>query len=214
MRRSARFYSRPALLIYDLVVVGISNSLAWMCPSRRMLAQYRDLLGARHLDVGPGTAWFLKHTRSGSRVDITLMDLNPNSLETASARIASLHPKTITADVLEELPGSVAVYDSIGVNYLFHCLPGTWDDKGAALDHLAPHLDDDGVLFGSTILGSGVEHNALGRRLMRFYNRVGIFHNSDDDVAGLQRALEARFREVRVDVVGRVAMFSARGATA
>jgi hypothetical protein len=39
---------------------------------------------------------------------------------------------------------------------------------------------------------------------------MGIFHNREDDAAGLEAALRRRFAQVNVDVVGTVAVFSAR----
>ena len=59
VRRGAGIYSKPILAIYDLLVVKLSNSFTWRCPSPVMLAQYDQLMGRRHLDVGPGTGWYL-----------------------------------------------------------------------------------------------------------------------------------------------------------
>ncbi len=71
------------------------------------------------------------------------------------------------------------------------------------------HLGPNGVVFGSTILGRGVRHNVLGRTLL-VYNKKGIFCNHHDDLEGLERALAAVFSDVRVDLKGTVALFSAR----
>jgi hypothetical protein len=58
--------------------------------------------------------------------------------------------------------------------------------------HLTPHLGPNGVVFGSTILGRGVRHNLLGRGLIGFYNRKGMFPNRVDDLEGLSaRSLES-----------------------
>jgi len=45
---------------------------------------------------------------------------------------------------------------------------------------------------------------------MDTYNKKGIFSNQHDDLDGLKRALNQRFREVSVEVVGCVALFSGR----
>lgn len=45
---------------------------------------------------------------------------------------------------------------------------------------------------------------------MRFYNAKGIFSNQQDSVRDLHRELAARFEQVRVEVVGCAALFSAR----
>ena len=62
---------------------------------------------------------------------------------------------------------------------------------------LCPYLASDGVLFGSTILGRGVRHNLLGRRLMRLYNRKGIFSNLEDDQRGLEQGLASQLTTSR-----------------
>jgi hypothetical protein len=64
-------------------------------------------------------------------------------------------------------------------------------------------------VFGSTILGLGVVANPMARTLMRTYNRKGIFHNREDDVAGLEQQLATHFAEHRVTLRGTVALFEA-----
>ncbi|MBM4507665.1 hypothetical protein GS582_29970 [Rhodococcus hoagii] len=90
-------------------------------------------------------------------------------------------------------------------------LPGTWSEKRLAIRHISHALKEDGVFFGATILGAGVRHNLLGRTLCDIFNsRLGGFHNSCDDKAGLVDALEASFEEVDVAVEGSTAKFIAR----
>jgi hypothetical protein len=102
-------------------------------------------------------------------------------------------------------------FDSIAANYLFHCLPGGLEWKSATVaSNLTPYLASGGVLFGSTILGRGVDHNLLGRRLLRLYNRKGIFSNLEDDQRGLEQGLASQLTDVSVEVVGAVALFAGR----
>lgn len=210
VQRGAAVYSRRVLSFYDLFVVHLSNTVAWRCHRNCMTALYDELMGARHLDVGPGTGWYLAHARRPVDGQVTLMDLNANSLESARARLAESQPSTVVADVLEPLPDGLGPFDSIGANYLFHCVPGTWAEKGIAFGQLAERLAPGGAVFGGTILGRGVHHNAVGRRLMAIYNDKGIFHNDEDDLAGLERVLGEHFADVAVEVVGTVALFRGR----
>lgn len=209
VRRGAAVYSKPVLWIYDLLVVRLSNTYVWRCSRTQLVELYNRNLSSRHLDVGPGTGWYLANSQLPPGGAITLLDLNANSLASASARIADTAPHTVVANVLEPLPDTVGPFDSIGTNYLFHCVPGTWDSKGVAFGHLTNRLSPDGVLFGSTILGRGIDHNLVGRMLMAFYNWRGIFHNTDDDAAGLEAALQRYFTDVNVEVTGTVAVFTA-----
>jgi hypothetical protein len=96
------------------------------------------------------------------------------------------------------------------MNYLLHCLPGSMESKAVVFDHLQALMDPNAVLFGSTLLQGGVTRSWLATRLMALYNRRGIFSNERDDLDGLTRALDQRFRDVSVTVVGCIALFSGR----
>jgi len=207
-----RVYTPATLRVYDLFVLGFSNRFVWRCQSSKMLERYDIRVGARHLDVGVGTGWFLDHCRWPiESPTITLLDLNENSLSAASDRIRRYAPATVQANVLEPVDLGDARFDSIGANFLFHCLPGGLEWKAATVaSNLRPYLAAGGVLFGSTILGRGVAHNLLGRRLMRLYNRKGIFSNTEDDTQGLERGLASQLAHVEIEVVGAVALFAGR----
>jgi hypothetical protein len=139
-----------------------------------------------------------------------LADLNPNSLQVAAKRLQRYHPRATIANVLKPLPIE-AEFDSIAVNYLLHCLPGNLSDKGVVLKNLKPLLSENGgVVFGTTILGAGVRQNALARILMRVYNSKGIFGNSHDRAADLERILKENFRGSIIHVVGCAAFFAGR----
>lgn len=206
-------YSRRTLSVYDLVVLGISNRYIWRCPSRRIEAHYGAHASANHLDVGVGTGYFLDRCRfPATSPRVALMDLNPTALEFAARRIARYAPETYRHNVLEPIAAEIPRFDSVGVNYLFHCLPGTITEKTVAFDHLTPLLNPGAIVFGSTILHGGVPRSWAAMRLMRLYNQRGIFCNAADDLAGLTRALHARFDRVAVEVVGCVALFAGRAA--
>lgn len=207
-----RVYTPFTLRVYDVVVLGFSNRFAWRCRSSEMLARYDRLVGARHLDVGVGTGWFLDHCSwPVESPEITLLDLNENSLSAASRRIRRYAPATVRANVLDRVDLGDARFDSIGANFLFHCLPGGLERKArTVVSNLRPYLAPGGVVFGSTILGRGVSHNLLGRRLLRLYNRKRIFSNLEDDRRGLEQGLASELTDVQIDVVGAVALFSGR----
>jgi hypothetical protein len=121
----------------------------------------------------------------------------------------------VIADVLEPLPDDLPgrPFDSVGLNYLLHCLPGAMPDKAATVfANVAPHVGPGGVVFGSTILTGGVRRPALAKVLADAYNRKGIFHNADDDLEGLTTALEGAFASHTVEVAGSVALFTGRTA--
>ncbi|MGY0216888.1 class I SAM-dependent methyltransferase [Endozoicomonadaceae bacterium StTr2] len=203
-------YTRLLLRVYDLWVLFLSNRFIWKCPSSIQLAHYNRHIGASHLDVGVGTGYFLRHCKFPvADPRIGLIDLNPNSLAFTSRRIRRYRPEYWRANVLEPLNIETAPFDSIGLNYLFHCLPGTLKEKGVALDNLLPLLKPGGTVFGTTLLSGGVFRTPRARALMRFYNGKGIFSNEHDGLEQLEEILAARFSEYNVRVVGCVALFSA-----
>jgi hypothetical protein len=204
-------YTRRTLDLYDLVVLGLSNALIWKCPTKRLLDHYNKHVAAKHLDVGVGTGWFLDHCRFPTdRPDITLLDLNPVCLERASARIERYTPKIVRANVLEPVELKTGPFESMGLNYLLHCLPGALEQKAVVFDHLKPFLTSGGVVFGSTLLAEGVGRSGSAQALMRFYNAKGIFSNQQDSFEGLRRELASRFEQVRMEIVGCAVLFAAR----
>jgi len=211
----AALYNRAALAVYDTLVLRWSNGLVWGCPTERLLAHYDRHLGGRHLDIGPGTGWYLQNaTYPTPKPEITLMDLNPATMEVTSRRLAErgIAATAHTGSILAPIDIEQGPFDSVAANFVMHCVPGAWQDKGVAFGHIADVTADDGVFFGSTILGRGVTHNLAGKVLSTIYNDAAhIFSNSQDDRGGLEAALEGAFEHVEVQVIGTVAVFAARG---
>lgn len=204
-------YTRRTLGVYDIVVLGISNRFIWRCPTQRLIGLYDKHITGNHLDVGVGTGYFLDHCRFPSQTPrVALMDLNQNTLDFASQRVARYKPETYVRNVLEPISIDAAKFDSVGINYLLHCVPGPIESKAVAFDHLKAVMSPNAVLFGSTLLQDGVPRSWLARRLMDVYNNKGIFSNRHDSLDGLKQALGERFREVSIEVVGCAALFSAR----
>jgi ubiquinone/menaquinone biosynthesis C-methylase UbiE len=196
---------------YDWIVHGLSNAFAWRCPTRLLRDLYDRHLSNAHLDVGVGSGYFLDRCRFPTRnPEIVLVDLNSNSLRFTARRIRRYQPIVHRANVLEPLELDRGPFHSIGMMYLLHCLPGALETKTVAFDHLGRYLAPDGVLFGATILGKGVPHTRLARRLMRLYNSRGIFGNANDSLSSLEQALSSRFEQTHVQVHGSVALFEAK----
>ncbi len=203
-------YSKRTLSIYDVVVLGFSNSYIWKCPSTRLEAHYNMHISANHLDIGVGTGYFLDRCRFPTDTPrVALMDLNTESLGFAANRISRFNPEGYQQNVLEPVAASIAPFDSIGLNYLFHCLPGPIAEKAIVFDHIKPLLNPGARIFGSTILQGDVSRSWAAKRLMAFYNKKGIFSNTRDNLDDLKVALEQRFDNVVVDIIGCVAVFSA-----
>lgn len=201
-------YTPWLLAIYDPWVLGFMARVVWRCPTPPVVARYRRHLGHRHLDVGPGTGYFLDKAGPPPEAKVTLLDPNPNVLAHASRRLAPMNPTTVEADVLKPLPVG-GPFDSAALNYVLHCLPGPQSDKAAPIRNVAAVLAPDGVLFGGTVLGSSEQHTPLARATLWAFNRQGAFDNLGDTEDGLHEILKESFQTVEIDMVGSIAHFTA-----
>lgn len=204
-------YTKTVLTIYDTWVHGMSNPLIWRCPTAHLRKLYDRQVSRNHLDVGVGTGYFLDRcTFPSPKPRLILVDASHNSLEVAARRLHRYRPTLYRRNVLQPLDIDAPPFDSIGLMYVLHCLPGDLAAKAVVFDNLNACLGLDGVLFGATILSDGVYVNRAARKLMEIYNAKGIFSNADDHLDALRAVLAETYAEVRIDVVGCVALFSAR----
>lgn len=202
-------YTPLALKGYDLWVLGVSNHLLWRCPTAKLRALYARNVRSPHLDIGVGTGYFLKHVDwPVSHPQVSLLDLNENSLAAASARIAHLDPVTHVGDILHPIAG-LGPFQSVGLCYLLHCLPGRMSEKAVVFDHVKDVVAEGGRIFGATIVQGDAPRSRMAQKLMDFYNARGIFSNALDTKDDLEAALQQRFDAVSIELSGCVALFSA-----
>jgi SAM-dependent methyltransferase len=205
-------YTPTALRLYHVGGKFLLR-VVWRCPLTRVLEHYDEHVSARHLDIGVADGYFLHKCRFPVEdPEITLMDPHPNMLAFASERLARYKPRTHQADILEPFGLPPASFDSVGMSFVLHCVPGTMLTKAVAFEHARSVLAPGGVVFGNTVLNEGVPHTPVSRLGMKLFNHRGEFCNYDDHLADLDAALGATFPEHRIDVEGSVALFSARAA--
>lgn len=207
VRKGQAAYTKALLFIYDLLVLKISNTYIWKCPTKNLIQLYNENLTNNHLDVGVGTGYYLNHCDFPKDTRLVLMDLNKNSLNVASENANKLKPVTFIHNILEPIPFQINPFDSISINYLLHCLPGTISDKAIVFDHLLPLLNKKGVIFGSTILQGEIPRSKNAQKLMNFYNSKGIFSNTKDTYEDLEKNLKERFASYEMKVIGCVCLF-------
>ncbi|KAI1085555.1 methyltransferase domain-containing protein [Whalleya microplaca] len=220
-RLYARVYSPTFLTrFYDFYVLRFNLRYIWRCPVDSVLLPFfSENFSRRHLDIGVATGWFpatalSRPFRAQAKHELTLVDLNPNPLYAAKSRVLSNSANTtvqcVTADVTAPLPEALqgAQFDSISMFNLFHCIPGP--EKLRAFSIYKHLLADGGVLTGCTVLGGKHATNWLNWLYVKAYNRIGIFHNWDDNKDDFQNALEREFEEVETVVVGMLLLFRAQ----
>lgn len=203
--------NKPVISIYDLSVLWFSNTFVWKCPTKHILAFYKDHISANHLDVGVGTGYFLDKCQFPvPNPHIMLLDINTPNLQRAAQRIRHYAPATHQANVLEPLDLGHRTFDSIGINYVLHCLPGDFMSKAVVFRSLKRYLNKNGRIFGTTILGNHAPHGMLARSFLKTYNQKGIFGNAEDTLSDLEHVLQAEFQEYTLDTVGCVAFFTGK----
>jgi ubiquinone/menaquinone biosynthesis C-methylase UbiE len=204
-------YTRTFLSVYDAVVYGFNSPVLWRCPKSRLVEHYDANVSARHLDIGVGTGTLLDACRFPvAAPEITLMDLNPNSLAAASHRLARYAPRTHRANVLEDWHLEPGACESVALTHILHCLPGSMAERAVAFGQAKRALAPGGTLFGATILAKDVPLNPLARAFTALSNSRGILHNWDDGPAELDAALGSAFSDREIRVRGTVALFAAR----
>jgi SAM-dependent methyltransferase len=203
-----RDYSPLLLRLYDPLVLGPIARFVWRCPTAHLLAPYRAGIREPHLDIGPGTGYFIDHSgiRDGARV--TIVDPNPNVLRHAAKRLGRLDVTAVEADVLKPLPVA-GPFESAALNLVLHCLPGPKERKATAVANIASVLAPDGVLFGASVLGETGPHTWLARRVLHAFNRRGAFDNLADTADSLRSILAASFEDLELEIVGSAAIFRA-----
>jgi SAM-dependent methyltransferase len=201
-------YSRALLRLYDPLVLGPIARFVWRFPTEEHVKLYRTHIRPDHLDVGPGTGYFLEHAGlpHGSRV--TILDPNANVLRHVTGRLRDLDITAVQADVLKPLP-TPGPFASAALSLVLHCLPGPMERKALAIANVARVMSPDGVLFGASVLGRSARHTLLGRGFLWAFNKRGAFGNLDDTEAGLRNILERSFRRVSLETVGGTAIFVA-----
>ncbi|MCH7518936.1 MAG: DUF87 domain-containing protein, partial [Candidatus Dadabacteria bacterium] len=140
---------------------------------------------------------------------LALMDLNPNSLKFTAEKVSRYKPEIYRGNILEPIETDMEKFDSIAINAVIHCLPGTMSTKLVVFDHINALLNPGGVVFGSTILNIGVKQNWLTKKFMKNFNNRRIFCNLEDDLSTLEEGLTERFSKSEVKVIGTVALFRA-----
>lgn len=208
------FYTRRSLAVYDLAILGYFSRLAWRCPAHRIVTHYDRHVSANHLDVGVGTGYFLDHCRfpgiDAGKPRLALMDISTSCLDAASERVARFDPEIIEANVLEPIAYDGPRFESVGLNYLLHCLPGDIRSKAVVFDHLKAMANPGAWIFGATLLQDGVHRNWFARQVMSRNNAHGIFSNAGDSLDGLQSVVSDRLEEASIEVVGCVGIFAGR----
>lgn len=208
-QKAQSFYNHFSLRFYDFLVYGVFNRFIWKTPTQCLIQLYHQNLSNHHLEVGVGTGFLLDKSIFPSLTPmITLMDINLSCLKKTAQRIQRYQPTTIQHNIFYPIEHT-ETFDSIALNYVLHCLPGSLHEKSIVFKHLKTLLNQQGVLFGSTLLTSGTNKNWLSMLAMKLYNSLGIFNNTQDELTELRETLNKYFHHVQLIPKGSAVLFIA-----
>ena len=203
-------YTPRMLSIYNFLILRVIVPYIWECPIDNVIKLYNANISSNHLEIGVGSGYFLDNCKFPSdNPRLALMDLNPNSLKFTAEKVSRYKPEIYRGNILEPIETDMEKFDSIAINAVIHCLPGTMSTKLVVFDHINALLNPGGVVFGSTILNIGVKQNWLTKKFMKNFNNRRIFCNLEDDLSTLEEGLTERFSKSEVKVIGTVALFRA-----
>lgn len=198
------------LKLYDFWVLKFTNHLIWCCPTSAILEWYNRYITSNHLDVGIGTGYYLDHCCfPNQKPRLALMDMNPDTIAFCSKRLYRYHPQTYLHNIFEPFSFSEKKFDSVGLNYVLHCLPGNMKTKESVIQNLWRFLKPKGVLFGSTLIMRDISLSFRAKYFMNLYNRKKIFCNREDTLEDLKEVLGRHFDKFQIQLIGCVALFSA-----
>lgn len=208
LKDATKAYTRPMLAAYDALIMGVLARFVWRCPATQFVALYDEFVSANHAEIGVGTGYCLDrcHADIGR---LALIDLNPNCLDHASARLRRHAPGTHIRNALEPIYVCGDPFDTIALGGVLHCLPGTMRDKGRVFDNLRPIIQRDGVVFGYTLVSDVDTHGPAAASARAILNRLRLVNNNLDTSAGLRRELAMRFDHYAVTRMGNFAFFVA-----
>ncbi|MEE8299172.1 MAG: class I SAM-dependent methyltransferase [Thermodesulfobacteriota bacterium] len=203
-------YTTRMLGVYNLLILRVIVPYIWKCPIDNVIKLYNKNITSNHLEIGVGSGYFLDNCNfSSDNPRLALMDLNPNSLKFTAEKVSRYKPEIYRGNILEPIETDMEKFDSIAINAVIHCLPGTMSTKLVVFDHIKALLNPGGVVFGSTILNIGVKQNWLTKKFMKNFNNRRIFCNLEDDLSTLEEGLTERFSKSEVKVIGTAALFRA-----
>jgi len=213
-RRGQWFFSVMSHRLYEIGLYRFVTTWLWECPTALLLDNYRENTSQNHLEVGVGSGFFLRQTLKpagdrGSLQRLVLVDLNARCLAKSAERLRDQAPEVQRQDLREPMVLRGGAVRSVGINYVLHCIKGSFKENRRVFAHLAAVLEEGGVLFGATLVARPLREGRVAWLLMKTLNLVGIFNNDDHRVDELKHALDASFAKVELTRAGNAVVFRA-----
>tara|TARA_Y100000591_G_scaffold11239_1_gene8743 strand:- start:7802 stop:8431 length:630 start_codon:yes stop_codon:yes gene_type:complete len=186
---------------YDHFVNNLNCNYVWKCNQNIIKDLYKNNLSKDHIEIGPGTGYFLKKHQFNSLylVDINHDILNDSfkNLKNNSKEIFKINKNIFSKNKQIKINN----VNSIGLSYVLHCVPNTLD---VSLNYLVNNLNQkDITLFGSTVIPT--KKNFFASSELYFLNKLGIFNNLNHNIQQLKKF--SKNYEHEINIVGNVLIF-------
>jgi hypothetical protein len=166
-----------SLKFYDYLVNDINCTYAWRCHKSNIFENYKNNIKTNHLEIGPGTGYFLKNNYNINK--LYLMDINEDTLNFSKNNLSlNYQVETINHNIFEDKL-EIKDLDSVGLNYVLHCVPGKLEDN---INNLINNLESNNKInfFGATVVSDKDLQNRLSSIELFFLNKYNIFNNEMD----------------------------------
>ena len=176
---------------YDRFVNQFNCKYVWKCSPDKIFNIYNQNCSKYHLEIGPGTGYFLKNSNLNSTIhELTLIDINDQILDYSMKNLKSEYSNINALNYnlfTDKIPDHIK-FDSVGINYVLHCIPGDLQKK---IDTLIHNLGDNNYkLFASTVICDPLHISIIAEYELMLLNSLGIFNNNNDTYQELQEYLE------------------------
>ena len=194
---------------YDRLVNEINCEKVWKCSKKHIINNYNKNINCNHLEIGPGTGYFLKKKNLNVNLNkLTLVDVNSKILNYSKNNLKSEYSdiNILSHNLFSyEIPSKVK-FNSVGINYVLHCIPGNLQTK---LDKLIFNLGNNKYnLFGASVICDPLHMNPIAEYELIFLNALGIFNNNNDTYEELNEYLNNRNLNFSLKKQGYVAIFN------
>jgi phospholipid N-methyltransferase len=198
------------LNIYDLLVNKINCKYVWKCDQRYIIDNYKKNIKNNHLEIGPGTGYFLKNIKNTKNTNLFLLDINNDTLKFSAKNLQGRfnNINSFNRNIFEDtiVSKTLPKINSVGVNYVLHCVPGNLEDK---IQSLINNIGQSNInYFGASVVSNKELSTFVAKIELYFLNKFGIFNNKNDNYLNLVKYFEKNNIKYEIKIKGNVVIFN------